>query len=55
MKLLYRFTVCLALVAFGLMGCSEDQPIDNREPNYGYVQFRLFKAASYEAALNNRN
>lgn len=48
MKLLYRFTVCLALVAFGLMGCSEDKPIDNREPNYGYVQFRLFKAASYD-------
>ena len=48
MKLLYRFTVCLALVAFGLMGCSEDKPIDNREPNYGYVQFRLFKAPSYD-------
>lgn len=48
MKLLYRFTVCLVLVAFGLMGCSEDKPIDNREPNYGYVQFRLFKAASYD-------
>ena len=48
MKLLYRFTVCLALVVFGLMGCSEDKPIDNREPNYGYVQFRLFKAASYD-------
>lgn len=36
------------MVAFGLMGCSEDKPIDNREPNYGYVQFRLFKAASYD-------
>ncbi len=48
MKLLYRFTVCLALVALGLVGCSEDKPIDNREPDYGYVQFRLFKAASYD-------
>lgn len=50
MKLLYRFTVCLALVALGLVGCSEDQHIDNREPDYGYVQFRLFKAASYEGS-----
>ena len=49
MKLLYRFTVCLALALLGLTGCSDDQPVDNREPDYGYVQFRLFKAASYEA------
>ncbi len=54
MKLLYRFIVCLTLVAFGLMGCSEDKPIDNREPNYGYVQFRLFKAASYDAEEGSR-
>ena len=49
MKLLYRFTVCLAFLALAFVGCSEDEQIDNREPNYGYVQFRLFKAASYDA------
>ena len=49
MKLLYRFTVCLAFLTLAFVGCSEDEQIDNREPNYGYVQFRLFKAASYEA------
>lgn len=54
MKLIYRFTVCLALALMGLVGCAEDQSIDNREPNYGYVQFRLFKAASYEAEEGSR-
>lgn len=54
MKLLYRFTVCLALAGLGLVGCTEDAPVDNREPNYGYVQFRLFKAASYEAEEDSR-
>ena len=37
-------TVCL----FG--GCMPDSEVDYREPDYGYVQFKLYKDASYEAA-----
>lgn len=33
-----------------VVGCSEDQTVDNRDTNYGYVQFKLFKEASYDAA-----
>ena len=36
-------TVCL----FG--GCQSDSEVDYREPDYGYVQFKLYKDASYEA------
>ena len=37
-------TVCL----FG--GCMLDSEVDYREPDYGYVQFKLYKEASYEAS-----
>ena len=33
-----------------LAGCSDDPGIDNRDAGYGYVQFKLFKRASYEPA-----
>ena len=36
---------CMALLAFA---CSTDEGVDNREADYGYVQFKLYKAASYE-------
>ena len=35
---------CIALLAFA---CSNDDGIDNRDHDYGYVQFKLYKAASY--------
>ena len=47
---LYRFIVCVALVATALLAtsCSEEQ-LDYREHGYGYVQFKLYKQASYDA------
>lgn len=35
---------CLVLLAFA---CSKDDGVDNRDNDYGYVQFKLYKAASY--------
>lgn len=32
------------------VGCSDDEQIDNREEDYGYVQFKLYKEASYAPA-----
>lgn len=50
---LFRFSViaafaCLATAFLG--GCSDDEGIDNREKDYGYLQFKLYKEASYQAA-----
>ena len=38
---------CIALLA---LACSNDDGVDNRETDYGYVQFKLYKAASYGRA-----
>ncbi len=46
---LYRFTVIAlfaALFSCILSGCAEEL-LDNREQDYGYVQFKLYKEASY--------
>lgn len=51
MKLI-RFSVIAAFAVVASLlfgGCSDDEGIDNRERDYGYVQFRLYKDASYEA------
>ena len=47
---LYRFIVCVVLttISFLATGCQENE-IDNREHDYGYVQFKLYKQASYDA------
>lgn len=37
-----------ACAAAFLGGCSDDEGIDNRDTDYGYVQFKLYKDASYE-------
>ncbi len=39
--------VCLTTALF--VGCSDDEGIDNRDTEYGYVQFKLYKEASYQA------
>ena len=39
-------TGCLSLLA---LACSKDEGIDNRNNDYGYVQFKLYKAASYDS------
>lgn len=38
------------LSAMLLGSCSDDEGVDNRDHNYGYVQFRLYKEASYESS-----
>ena len=47
---LYRLIVCvvLATISFLATSCSENE-VDNRENGYGYVQFKLYKQASYDA------
>lgn len=48
---LFKLSVTAALVwlsALLLSACSEDMGIDNRDKDYGHVQFKLYKAASYE-------
>ena len=42
---LYKFFLFVALTLGGLLfvGCSEDDGVDNREHDYGYVQFKLYK------------
>ena len=57
---LYRNIVCVVLAVIAsafVVGCSEDEGIDNREQNYGYAQFKLYKKASYSsdaAAVDSR-
>lgn len=44
--------VCVALLGVAMLlsvGCSEDGGVDNREQNYGYAQFKLYKRASYSS------
>lgn len=43
-------TAWTLMVALAVVGCSNDGQIDNRDMEYGYVQFKLYKAASYEQA-----
>lgn len=50
---LYRFSVYVMLTLMSALlavGCSDDEQIDNRELDYGYVQFKLYKEASYTPA-----
>ncbi len=37
-----------------VVGCSKDEGIDNRERDYGYAQFKLYKEASYTPAEDVR-
>ena len=43
------YAAWVLLLTLAVAGCSEDETIDNRDRGYGYVQFKLYKAASYEA------
>ena len=50
-----RFNVCVVLsLLFTLLlgSCSEDM-VDNREQEYGYAQFKLYKEASYQPAAKS--
>lgn len=37
---------CMALLA---VGCSDDDTVDNRETDYGYIQFKLYKESAADA------
>lgn len=46
---LFRFSVVVAMVAsFLFASCAKPEMEDYREQDYGYVQFKLYKAASYQ-------
>lgn len=46
---LSRFSIVIAMVAaFLSASCAKQEMPDNREHDYGYVQFKLYKAASYQ-------
>lgn len=50
---LSRFILFAAIAcgtALFLSRCSDDEGIDNRDTDYGYVQFKLYKEASYAPA-----
>ena len=46
-----KFNVCVVLLmlvgAFVVSSCSNNDGVDNREQEYGYAQFKLYKKASY--------
>lgn len=42
-------TAVTALAAMALSGCVREELPDNRDKDYGYVQFKLYKSASYDA------
>ena len=40
----------IAMAILFVQGCTTDQTVDLREKDYGYVQFKLYKSASYNPA-----
>ena len=48
MSKLLRFAL-MSAVSLLALACSNDDMADNRELDYGYVQFKLYKEASYQA------
>lgn len=50
---IYRLIVCVVLTMVSAMfmsSCADNDGSDNRETDYGYVQFKLYKSASYTPA-----
>ena len=45
----FKNILILLITALGVGACTEIQEPDYREQDYGYVQFKLYKEASYEA------
>lgn len=44
----YIYAVAVILASLFAVGCSEDDGVDNRDHDYGYVQFKLYNEASSE-------
>ena len=43
-------SLMVAVAVFGVQSCTKDSAADLREKDYGYVQFKLYKSASYTPA-----
>lgn len=50
---IYRL-IALALVAGTVLGCAAVEEPDFREKDYGYVQFKIYKAASYQTKAESQ-
>ncbi len=51
MKLnLFKLFALIAAISLTLTGCSDETLVDNRDLGYGYIQFKLYKEASYNPA-----
>lgn len=44
----YMYAIAVILASLFVVGCSEHDEVDNRDHDYGYVQFKLYNEASYE-------
>lgn len=44
----YIYAMAVILASLFAVGCSEDDGVDNRDHDYGYVQFKLYNEASAE-------
>ncbi len=52
--IIFRWLLIAVAIATAV-GCSNDDTIDNRDRGFGYVQFKLYKEASYEASSRSTN
>ncbi len=44
----YMYAIAVILASLFVVGCSEHDEVDNRDHDYGYVQFKLYNEASAE-------
>jgi len=44
----YMYAIAVILASLFVVGCSEHDEVDNRDHDYGYVQFKLYNEASSE-------
>lgn len=44
----YMYAIAMILASLFVVGCSEHDEVDNRDHDYGYVQFKLYNEASAE-------
>ena len=47
---LFKLFALITAFSITLTGCSDEDVVDNREHGHGYIQFKLYKEASYSPA-----